>query len=152
MPEKYPERLVSGSDDTTLFLWTLPNHSNPRARMVGHLLPINEVSFSANGSWIASASFDRSIKLWDGLTGGFVLSFIGHKAAVYKCSWSPDSSSIASASRDGLLKLWKIHSSKPVKTLSGHLGNVFALDWSPDGSFLASGGEDGLLRIWMCFF
>lgn len=64
-----PERLASGSDDFTLFLWSPAEDKKPHARMTGHQALINQVFFSPDSRIIASASFDKSIKLWDGRTG-----------------------------------------------------------------------------------
>lgn len=64
-----PERLVSGSDDFTLFLWSPAEDKKPLARMTGHQALINQVLFSPDSRILASASFDKSIKLWDGRTG-----------------------------------------------------------------------------------
>uniref|UniRef100_T1K5S7 NLE domain-containing protein n=2 Tax=Tetranychus urticae TaxID=32264 RepID=T1K5S7_TETUR len=63
------ERLVSGSDDFTLFLWEPESDKKHIARMTGHQQLINDVKFSPDTRYIASASFDKSIKLWDGKTG-----------------------------------------------------------------------------------
>ena len=64
-----PERLVSGSDDFTLFLWHPELDKKPVARMTGHQQLINDVRFSPDTRLLASASFDKSVKLWDGKTG-----------------------------------------------------------------------------------
>lgn len=63
------ERLVSGSDDFTLFLWYPERDKKCVSRMIGHQQLINDVKFSPDARVIASASFDKSIKLWDGKTG-----------------------------------------------------------------------------------
>lgn len=63
------ERLVSGSDDFTLFLWTPETEKKPVARMTGHQQLVNDVRFSPDTRLLASASFDKSIKIWDGRTG-----------------------------------------------------------------------------------
>lgn len=63
------ERLVSGSDDFTLFMWNPESDKKPICRMTGHQQLINDVKFSPDGRLIASASFDKSIKIWDGKTG-----------------------------------------------------------------------------------
>lgn len=63
------ERLVSGSDDFTMFLWNPAEDKKPVARMTGHQALVNEVLFSPDTRLIASASFDKSIKIWDGKTG-----------------------------------------------------------------------------------
>lgn len=67
-----PERLVSGSDDFTLFLWNPAAEKKPVARMTGHQALVNEVLFSPDTRLLASASFDKSIKIWDGRTGKYV--------------------------------------------------------------------------------
>jgi ribosome assembly protein 4 len=78
------EQLVSASDDGVLYLWNAmgPTPTKPIAKMVGHQKPINHVAFSPDGMWIASASFDNSLKLWSGKDGKFVLTFRGHVAPV----------------------------------------------------------------------
>lgn len=63
------ERLVSGSDDFTLHLWTPEISNKSVARLTGHLQLVNDVKFSPDARLLASASFDKSIKLWDGKTG-----------------------------------------------------------------------------------
>lgn len=64
-----PERLVSGSDDFTLFLWNPAEDKKPLARLTGHSALVNEVLFSPDTRLLASASFDKSIKIWDGRSG-----------------------------------------------------------------------------------
>ena len=63
------ERLASGSDDFTMFLWEPSSSKKPLARMTGHQQLVNHLSFSPDGRILASASFDKSVKLWDGATG-----------------------------------------------------------------------------------
>ena len=53
------ERMVSASDDHTMYLWEPARSKKPITRMTGHVQPINHVSFSPNGRLIASASFDK---------------------------------------------------------------------------------------------
>lgn len=121
------EKLVSGSDDFTLILWQ-PDRQGTQLigekyllffivlkmynfdihldleRMTGHQQLINDVKFSPDGRMIASASFDKSIKLWDGNTGKFIATFRGHVQAVYSVAWSADSRLLVSGSADSTLK------------------------------------------------
>ncbi|XP_059852693.1 notchless protein homolog 1 isoform X3 [Delphinus delphis] len=143
-----PERLVSGSDDFTLFLWSPAENKKPLARMTGHQALINQVLFSADSRVIASASFDKSIKLWDGRTGKYLASLRGHVAAVYQIAWSADSRLLVSGSSDSTLKVWDVKAQKLATDLPGHADEVYAVDWSPDGQRVASGGKDKCLRIW----
>ena len=66
---------------------------------------VGQVQFSPDGRWIVSASFDKSVKLWDGLKGTFVASFRGHVRPVYQVSWSADSRLVVSGSSDSTLKV-----------------------------------------------
>lgn len=70
---------MSGSDDFTLFLWSPAEDKKPLARMTGHQALINQVLFSPDSRIIASASFDKSIKLWDGRTGKCVGGMSGEE-------------------------------------------------------------------------
>lgn len=79
-----PERLVSGSDDFTLFLWQPSASKQPLQRLTGHQQLINQVAFSPDGRWLLSASFDKSIKLWDGLKGTFLATMRAHVGPVYQ--------------------------------------------------------------------
>ncbi|XP_042003457.1 notchless protein homolog [Salvia splendens] len=144
-----PERLVSGSDDFTMFLWEPAASKHPKNRMTGHQQLVNHVFFSPDGQWIASASFDKSVKLWNGVTGSFVAAFRGHVGPVYQISWSADSRLLLSGSKDSTLKVWDIRTQKLKQDLPGHADEVFAVDWSPDGEKVASGGKDKVLKLWM---
>ncbi|XP_078394055.1 notchless protein homolog 1 [Cetorhinus maximus] len=141
------ERLVSGSDDFTLFLWTPAEDKKPLARLTGHQALINEVCFSPDTRLIASASFDKSVKLWDGRTGKYLASLRGHVSAVYQIAWSADSRLLASGSSDSTLKVWDVKTRKLSVDLPGHADEVYAVDWSPDGQRVASGGKDKVLRM-----
>ncbi|KAK3282636.1 hypothetical protein CYMTET_9633 [Cymbomonas tetramitiformis] len=143
-----PERMVSGSDDFTMFLWEPNEDKKHLARMTGHVQLINQVQFSPNGQWIVSASFDKSVKLWDGATGKFITSFFGHIAPVYQVAWSADSRLILSGSKDSTLKIWEVRTRKLKMDLPGHEDEVYSVDWSPNGWRVCSGSKDRCLKIW----
>lgn len=144
------ERLVSGSDDFTLFMWAPQEGKTPLVRLTGHQQMVSDVSFSPDARYMASASFDKKAKIWDGKTGKFIATCTGHVGAVYQLTWSADSNYLVSASKDSMLKVWntKGEAKKAMHTLAGHMDEVYALDWSPNGHSLASGSKDRTIKIW----
>lgn len=116
------ELMISGSDDHTLFLWSIfPSHAataegsaaaaerggklKPLSRLTGHQRQVAHVVFSPDGRWAASAAWDNSVRVWDGKTGKFVATLRGHISAVYRLAWSADSRLLVSASKDSTLKV-----------------------------------------------
>jgi ribosome assembly protein 4 len=142
------EKIVSGSDDFTLILWDPLNSNKPICRMTGHQGLVNHVSFSPDTFYLASASFDKSIKIWNGHTGEFLFNFRGHVGPVYQIAWSADSRLLLSGSKDSTLKCWNVKVKRLMYELPGHADEVFCVDWSPDGEKAVSGSKDRRLRIW----
>ncbi|KAI9772291.1 MAG: hypothetical protein M1840_001040 [Geoglossum simile] len=142
------ERLVTASDDFTMYLWEPQKSTKPLSRMVGHQKQVNHVSFSPDGLYIASASFDNHVKLWNARNGKFIYTLRGHVAPVYQCAFAPDSRLLVSSSKDTTLKVWDVRTGKLHTDLPGHKDEVYAVDWSPDGKMVGSGGKDKAVRLW----
>jgi len=142
------ERLVSASDDFTIYLWNPSSTLKPVARLLGHQKQVNHVTFSPNGQIIASAAFDNHVKLWNASDGKFLFSLRAHVGPVYMTSFSADSRLLVSASKDTTLKVWDVATGKMKEDLIGHRDEVFAVDWAPDGGRVTSGGKDKAVRIW----
>ena len=142
------ERLVSASDDQTLYLWHPSKSQKPITRLLGHQKQVNHVVFSPNGLTIASSGFDNHIKLWNATDGKFLFTLKGHVAAVYMSCFSADSRLLVSGSKDTTLKVWDVATGKLKEDLPGHRDEVYAVDWSPDGAKVGSGGKDKAVKIW----
>ncbi|GMS83220.1 hypothetical protein PENTCL1PPCAC_30572, partial [Pristionchus entomophagus] len=136
------ERRVGDSDDFTMFFWNPAESKASIARMTGHQQLVNQVMFSPDTRLIASASFDKSVKLWCGRTGKYISSLRGHVQAVYQVAWSADSRLLVSGSADSTLKVWEMKTKGLWFDLPGHGDEVFTVDWSPEGTKVVSGGKD----------
>jgi WD40 repeat protein len=127
------------------YLWRLC-HSD-LLTLKGHTANVNSVAFSPDGSRLASASADGSVKVWD-QTGHEVLTLAANPWQVYEVVWSPDGKRLASASVDGTVRAWDAQTGKQALTLTGHTNWVWGVAWSPDGTRLASAADDRTVRVW----
>jgi WD40 repeat protein len=114
----------------------------------GHAEPLGAVAWNRDGTRLASASDDRTVKVWEAATGKELLTLRGHGEGVWSVAWSPDDTRLASASRDGTVKVWEAASGKEVLTLRGHAQAVWSVAWSPDGTRLASASNDRTVKVW----
>ncbi|KAG8525335.1 uncharacterized protein KY384_008979 [Bacidia gigantensis] len=142
------ERLVSASDDFTIYLWEPAKSKEPISRLLGHQKQVNHVTFSYDGHYIASSGFDNHVKLWNGSDGKFIASLRGHVGPVYMSCFSADSRLLVSCSKDTTLKVWDMGTKKLKEDLPGHRDEVYAVDWSADGAKVGSGGKDKQVRLW----
>ena len=142
------ERLVSASDDFTMYLWEPSKSTKPLSRLLGHQKQVNHVTFSPDGHYIASSGWDNHVKLWAARDGTFIATLRGHVGPVYMSCFSPDSRLLVSGSKDTTLKVWDLRTRKLKEDLPGHQDEVFAVDWSVDGAKVGSGGKDKAVRIW----
>ncbi|MBD2512041.1 hypothetical protein H6G91_33250 [Nostoc muscorum FACHB-395] len=122
------------------------NQFRERNRLEGHSGAVYSVSFSPDNQTIATASSDKTVKLWD-RSGKELKTLKGHSGAVYSVSFSPDNQTIATASSDNTVKLWD-RSGKELKTLKGHSGIVYSVSFSPDNQTIATASSDNTVKLW----
>ena len=104
------------------------------AALRGHSKTVYVLSFSPDGSRLASRSDDNTVRLWDGATGVSIATLEGHSGYVTPLSLSPDGSRLASGSDDETVRLWDGSTGVSIATLEGHSHPVTSLSFSPDGS------------------
>jgi WD40 repeat protein len=129
----------------------VPENNMPeRNRLKGHRGQVRGVAFSPDGKTIASASADKTVKLWNVATHKEIIPPLqGHRDQVWGVAFSPDGKTIASASDDKTVKLWDAATHLEITSpLQGHRYWVNSVAFSPDGKMLASGGADKTVKLW----
>lgn len=100
----------------------------------GHSDRVNSVAFSPNGSKLASASIDQTVRIWDVGTGQVEQTLMGHSLWVRSVTFSPDGSKLASASSDRTVQIWDVGTGQVEQTLEGLSDWVNSVAFSPDDS------------------
>jgi WD40 repeat protein len=120
-----------------------------------HAFAIAGVAYSPTQDIFASASWDKTAKLWAASTGSELRTLIGHTDIINAIAFTPDGITVATAAgspppdtRDPTVRLWDVATGDLLFILPGHSGGSFCVAASPDDSTIASGGNDGLVKIW----
>ncbi len=154
--------VVTASRDKTAIVWELPANREvygvPKKALVGHANFISDVVLSHDGRFALTASWDKTMRLWNLATGETEHVYNGHTNDVMSVSFSPDNRLIVSASRDKTMKLWNTRgelkadfsASAARGTAQGHAEWVSCVRFSPDvaNPLVVSAGCDKLVKIW----
>lgn len=111
----------------------------------GHNDQINAMEITPNGRFLASASNDKQIKIWDLATGMEFRTLSGSDGRVEQLAFSADNKHLAGTSFNSEIIVWDIISGKEV--YSGEAGSGRGLFFSKDGSKLYFIGEDATLAV-----
>ena len=119
------------------------------AKFKGHTDGVYAAAYSPDGKYIATASLDSTLKLWDATTGKEIKTYGGtggHTKQVIALAFSQDGSMLASGSTDNTLKVWDVPVNAPIRSFKTN-DTTTAVALSPDGLKLAIGGKDGSLKL-----
>jgi cytochrome c len=135
-------RVATSGEDARVAIWT-PGAAQPSAVLTGHTAPVVALAVSPDGTTLASASWDRTARLWS-LTGGAPRVLDGHQQNVNGVVFTPDGRSLVTASYDATLRIWPLAGGAPVvASLPSPLNSVVV---TSDGE-VATAGADGKVYL-----
>jgi WD40 repeat protein len=132
----------------------MPNESPVRRiqNLFGHGASVPCIAFSPDSKWLASASWDNFVRVWDVKTGKVFKKFADHTKGVNCVAFSPDGKLLASGSSDCSIKIWNWDTGLLLSTIQGrqhsHNDGVTAIAFSPKGKWLAAALLAGKAKVW----
>ena len=113
----------------------------------GHDQAIQGVAFSRDGSRIATASSDRTARIWD-LNGRLLQTFEGHTDALATVAFNEDATRLITSSADHTARIWDVASGRQLAQLEGHQDELFWAAFSQSGDRVFTTAKDGTARVW----
>jgi len=117
-----------------------------QAKFTGHQDKVWSVAFSPSGQQIATASWDKTAKVWD-LQGNELAVLKGHGVRLWSVAFSPNGQMLATASDDNTARIWDLQGNE-LAVLKGHQDLLWSVAFSPNGQMLVTGSKDKTARIW----
>jgi cytochrome c len=136
-------RIATASADTRIALWQ-PGETQPRTVLEGHSAPIVALAVSPDGKTLASASWDRTVRLWPLAGGGAGAPRVleGHQQNVNGVAFLPDGRALVSAGYDATLRIWPLGGDAAAAPVIVNLPTPLnAVAVAPGGEIVCAGAD-----------
>lgn len=114
----------------------------------GHRDALYSAVLSPDLRSVATAGYDRTIRIWRVEDGSLIRELVGHNGAIYDLDFDPTGTVIASASADETIKIWNIATGERLDTYGQCEAEQYVVRFSPDGSRVLAAGVDKRVRVW----
>lgn len=115
--------------------------------LAGHGGPVLGLTYSPSGRWIASASADQTVRIWDANTGAQVKQLNGHVGAAYSVAFSPDESLLVSCGAEKGLRVWDVLGGRQLKQIPVGQSSLYSVAFMADGKRIVSAGVERKIYI-----
>ncbi|MCF2151706.1 serine/threonine protein kinase [Desmonostoc muscorum LEGE 12446] len=133
------QTFITGSSNGQVALFNLKAGEYIRT-LTTHESRVSSLAISSN--YVASGSWDATIKVWPKST------FAGHLKGISSVAISSNQQILVSASEDTTIIIWNLDTGEQIYTLSGHSNPVNCVAISPDGQTVVSGSDDEKIKVW----
>ena len=143
-----------GGQDNTIQIWNIStlqcavNAFHQCMTYTGHTAQVEAIAWSPNGDYIASASDDQTVQVWDAHTMKLLYRYQDPGSEVKAIAWSPDGKRLVLGDDNNHVQAWDALTGAHLISYRGHTGTITFVGWSPDGKFILSSSYDNTVQIW----
>lgn len=141
------KKLVTASDDKAVKLWSIET-KRFLSSFLGHTNRVLRARYSPSGKTIASCSEDRTLRIFDVLSGDCVHTYgESHNGYANDVAWHPEGALVAVALSNNCIKIYDRRIHKLIQMYSVHAGAVNSIAFHPSGHLMITGSDDGSTKV-----
>ncbi len=142
-------QIASGGRDKNIKIWNTVGECKFTVEQNAHTDWVSCVKFyqEAKNPIVVTASWDKTIKVWDNQTMNLKHTFVGHKGQINSLDMAPKTSYLASGGKDGVAMVWNLVEGKFLGKIECDGAPVNAVSFAPKKYWLVMGTDHGI-RVW----